>query len=477
MLPKIPGILASVRGPVLLAGILSVLLLEGCFSPDGWEGDGGPPIPRTLPPDVGGIPPSRFRCAGAPDAGPELPESPVSDDYVAYALFHSPLVESAYQRWRAAAERLPQAGALPDPQLGGGVFLRRMNDERARVGVSQTFPWPGKLADREDAASRAAYAAWRRYEFARLAVAERVLSALYELAYLDAAVGIAREDLELLKAFEEVVRIRYRVGAGSHPELVRVQVALGRAEDRIAQLEATRPALAAELNAAMAREPGWPVGPVRGLPDGVAAGSADDLARIAGSSNPLLLALDEQVEEQRHLVAAARKDGYPDFTLGVEYMFVKEGMEGGGPGMGDDPVMLKFGMRLPLGRARYEAAEREAVARSRAVAHERADETNRVAAAIKRTWFEHTDADRRFRLFKETLIPKAEESLAASLAGFRTGDATFLSLLDTERTLIEFAIAAERARADRGKALAKLQTLAGSPVPVAAPGRGDDAEK
>lgn len=158
-------------------------------------------------------------------------------------------------------------------------------------------------------------------------------------------------------------------------------------------------------------------------------------------------------------------------------MFVRDGMGGGGPGMGDDPVMLKFGMRLPIGRARYEAAEREMVARSRAVAHERADETNRIVAAIQRTWFEHTDADRRFRLFKDTLIPKAEESLAASLAGFRTGDTTFLSLLDTERTLIEFSIAAERARADRGKALARLQTLAGSPVPVAQAGGENEKEK
>jgi len=42
--------------------------------------------------------------------------------------------------------------------------------------------------------------------------------------------------------------------------------------------------------------------------------------------------------------------------------------------------------------------------------------------------------------------------------------------LDTERTLLEFAIQAERARADRGKGLARLETLVG--LKVATDGSG-----
>ena len=45
-------------------------------------------------------------------------------------------------------------------------------------------------------------------------------------------------------------------------------------------------------------------------------------------------------------------------------------------------------------------------------------------------------------------------------------NASFLDLLDTERTLLEFAVSAERARADRGQALARLNTLVGEAVPT-----------
>ena len=119
-------------------------------------------------------------------------------------------------------------------------------------------------------------------------------------------------------------------------------------------------------------------------------------------------------------------------------------------------------------RDKYDAGVRESIARRLSIAHSRQDMFNQIAAEISRAWFDHTDADRRVRLYEQTLIPKAKESLRSSLAGFRTGDSAFLDLLDTERTLLEFALVTERARADRGIALAKLNRLVGEPIPTRA---------
>ena len=58
---------------------------------------------------------------------PTLGPGSLPDDFVRHALYYSPEVEAAYQRWRAAAERVPQAGALPDPRLPFGFFLGAIN--------------------------------------------------------------------------------------------------------------------------------------------------------------------------------------------------------------------------------------------------------------------------------------------------------------------------------------------------------------
>lgn len=446
-------------------------LAAGCSSPLDPSRAEARAHAQAAPQDAPAPPPSAFRPdESATEQQPELGPSSTPDDYIRYALFHSPSVESAYHRWLAAAERLPQVSALPDPRLSVGFFLdeveTRVGAQQARIGVQQTFPWPGELSGRKDAAAQAARAAWRQLEGARLVVTERVVSALHDLAYLDAAIGISRENLDLLGSFEEVVRARYRVGAGSHPELIRVQVELGQQEDRLAQLQAMRPSYIAQLNSVLNRRAETPVPELPRLPGRVVAADREALVAQALESNPTLLALDDRTDQERILAEVARTEGLPDLTVGLDYTFTDEAIDSSIPESGDDPILLSFGVTVPLWRDKYNAAVREALSRRLSISYERASEANRIAAALHRAWFEHTDADRRVRLYEQTLIPKAEESLQASLAGFRTGETSFLDLLDTERTLLEFALAAERARADRGKALAVMHTLIGAEAPT-----------
>lgn len=249
----------AVRLIACAVGVAAVGFVGGCSSPFDTPRGLPPSFAQSLPADADSSPRSVYRPdSDADTAAPLLTPGASADEFVRHALYHSPKVEAAYQRWVAAAERLPQVRSLPDPRVNFGFFLdeveTRTGAQQARVGVSQSFPWPGLLGDREDAAAMAARAAWRQFEAARLEVTERVVETLHEVAYLDAAIRITGENLELLSSFEEVVRARYRVGAGPHPELVRVQVELGQLEDRLA-LTAMRPTYVADLNARSIGQP------------------------------------------------------------------------------------------------------------------------------------------------------------------------------------------------------------------------------
>lgn len=411
---------------------------------------------------------SIYRDQGDGDEHAELIVESTPESFVGYALYHSPTVEWAYQQWRAASERLPQVRALPDPRLTVGFFLNevetRVGPQQARVGLQQTFPWIGKLQDREDAAAKGALAAWYQYQEAQLMVVEQVVIALHNLAYLDEAIKITNENYALLASFEEVVRARYRVGAGSHPELIRVQVELGQLEDRVVGLESLRPSYVANLNAVLNRSPEAQVAVRIKLPNAIALESAQQISAHAHEWSPVLHAIAERVEQARIGTQLAHKDGKPDLTVGLEYIVTDEAANPSRTESGDDPIMLTFGINLPIWREKYDAGVRESIANRLSISRELDSMTNQVSAQVYKAWFEHTDADRRVRLYEDSLIPKAQESLSASLAGFRTGDAAFLDLLDTQRTLLEFSISAQRAKADRGKALATLNRLVGHPV-------------
>ena len=127
-----------------------------------------------------------------------------------------------------------------------------------------------------------------------------------------------------------------------------------------------------------------------------------------------------------------------------------------------DRYFATFGLRLPIWLERNEAAVSEAEARLRAAEFEQADVRNELLAAATRALFDHRDAGRKLRLYRDTLVPKAIQSLKATAAAYEAGAGEFLDLLDAERVLLEFHLARERALADRVGSFAELELLTGA---------------
>jgi cobalt-zinc-cadmium efflux system outer membrane protein len=64
-------------------------------------------------------------------------------------------------------------------------------------------------------------------------------------------------------------------------------------------------------------------------------------------------------------------------------------------------------------------------------------------------------------LYRDALIPKVRQTLEVTQRAFETGQADFLSLIDAQRTLLEFSLTYERAVADHAQRLAEMEMLAG----------------
>jgi len=389
-------------------------------------------------------------------------------DCLVYAAANSPELRSAFYRWQAELERLPQVTALPDPRVSYGYFLNeietRVGPQQHRFGVSQMFPWFGELNLRGDVAAAAARAQFERIEGVRLELFQRVKRAYNELYHLRLAIDLTRQNLELLQRFEEIARARYRVAAGGHPDIIRTQVELGRLEDRLREFQQRRDPLAARLNAALNRPPDaeapWP----DQLPGSEVDLDEEALIALLREHNPELVAMAQEIEQQRHAAELAKKDFYPDLTFSLDYVVTGEAIDSSINESGDDAIVAGVGFNVPIWREKYEAGVRESVNRRLAVAARRADAENRLVADLELALFHYDDARRRVALFRDTLLPKANESLEASLAGYQTGTVPFTDLLDAERVLLELQLSAVRAETDAANALAEIESLAATDV-------------
>ena len=131
------------------------------------------------------------------------------------------------------------------------------------------------------------------------------------------------------------------------------------------------------------------------------------------------------------------------------------------PGSGDDALALTFGVELPIWRSRYRAGVAQGQAMQAARGAELADARNRLLAELERARYELRDAHRRVELYENDLVPKAEESLQALLAGYQATETDFLDVIDAERLFLEFQLAAVRARADRLQAWSEIDRIVG----------------
>jgi cobalt-zinc-cadmium efflux system outer membrane protein len=74
----------------------------------------------------------------------------------------------------------------------------------------------------------------------------------------------------------------------------------------------------------------------------------------------------------------------------------------------------------------------------------------------------------RARLFRDVIIPQAEESLASAEAAYAADRLGFLDLLDAQRTLFRSRLSYHQLVSDLWVALADLERSAGEPYPPAA---------
>ena len=399
------------------------------------------------------------------------PNSPVVlADYLRIAATNNAGLKSSFERWRVAAAAVPQAKALADPRFTYGYFIEevetRTGPQKQRFGLSQAFPWFGVIEARSDAAAAAAQAAYKRYEADKLKLFRQVKNAFYEYGYLYEATEIARQNLELLKHFEQVAQVRYRTAAASHPDIIRAQIELAMLEDHLIGLENMRSPVVSGLNALLNRTTDAPLG----RPQRMDAVMEDvDPARIAGliaERNPEIAALQQDIQSSRHRMQLAKKRYWPDVTLGVDWIQTDDARADNVWGSGRDPVIAMVSFNIPLWGNSYKAGEQQARASMRSVRQRKEQMQLDLSARAAEVLYRIAEARRKAALYENTLIPKGKEMVEVSESSYRTGGVDFLNLIDAQRKLLTFEVTYQRILTDHLQALAELETLTGGVVPL-----------
>ena len=394
-------------------------------------------------------------------------EDPQLALYLEQALDRNPAVRQSFARYRAALQRLPQVSALPDPVLG----FKQANDWGPRatgLTFSQRFPWFGKLSDKEKIAAKEAAAFREQHEARKDEVIRQLKFAYYDLAYIDRAIRIAEQDQALLEHYETLARARYAQGIGLQQAVVKLQAEITRDRNRLEQLQSQRVSAEAAFNTLLDR-------PARSLISGVVMETRpgaeihfDALTEIGRNHRPEVQEALLQIEKDEGRIHLARKNYWPDFTLGASYINVS-GRPGPPSQNGRNIYSFTAGVNIPIRRRKYDAAVIEATEDRIGSREGYRSVLNSVEAAVRAVGFRIQTLEEQITLFERTLLPQAEQALRSTETAYSTGTLGVLELLDSERVLLEVRLGLEQLRSEYMKSLAEMERAIGAAFPQ--PGR------
>ncbi len=351
-------------------------------------------------------------------------------DKVAAELYPNPVF--AYQLGNVVLGRgnLYNTQASPPASRHPGALTQTTHT----IGISEVIDIWAKRQHRIRAAEQGL-----RYK--RLLLEDILREITYTVRSAFAEVARKRSELEfsreVLDRYSETVRLsrsRFKAGEISEAEFRKIELEGLRYQNAVIdnelQLDLARQSLAVLLGLNSADE----------LPDilppedvGHLHRSVGELTRDALENRPDMRALVEGRQYATASLASARREAYPDFTLGVSYVHSEYQVAG------DDPNTLGFGVSMPLpvfdrnqaniGRAEVgvQRSDNDSVRLALQIRHE-------VAEAVRR--FQR--AESLLALFKEGgMLERAETSLRVAEKSYKVGAVSLLEFLESQRTYLE----------------------------------------
>ena len=386
------------------------------------------------------------------------------------ALKNNPRIEAATQRALAAEKAIPQAGALPDPQLTLGLMNLPVNsfafDQEPMTGklvsLMQMFPFPGKLSLASDMAEYESSAVMYQQDEVRSQVIQMVKKAYYDLYAIDRAGETVDKNRALMEQLVQVAEAKYATGSGLQQDVLRAQVELSKLEDDLVMWEQKRRAGISRMNALLNRPPGSPFEvTIQGLalPEGPPPQFSPN--EVEGR-RPLLKAWAEKMKKAQAAVDLARRDYWPNFSLGASYS-QRDNLANGM--IMHDFFSVAVSLNIPLffkSKQGAKVAEKELIRASVAA------EYNNVKAGILAE-IESLKADlernrKRVELYQGGILLQAQQSLESALAGYQVGKVDFLTLISNWMMVENYELQFFFALADYHKALAGYELAVGGEI-------------
>ncbi|MGM0547211.1 MAG: TolC family protein [Bacteroidota bacterium] len=395
---------------------------------------------------------------------PRQDVDPQLEEYLQLAVEQNPELRSAYHDYLASLESIPQAGALPDPEVSFGYFISpietRLGPQNARFSVGQMFPWFGTLGARKAVKSSESDAKFRAFQQRSNQLFYEIKSTWYELFVLQRRIAIAEEHIDILETLEELAIQNYEDGNTSQADVLQAQIELDDVRVQLNNLledhEVLRRNFAELLNTDSVDLPDSMSVSGQSLPD-----TEEKLQAKMIEQNPELGQLEAQQQASREAIQAAKLDGRPKFGVGMEYILTghsdMEVIDNG-----RDAMMVRATVQIPLYRGKYRAQKKQAELQNRSVQQQQSSRENRLQTQFEESLRDYKNAERDLENYTDRQIERTRQAIDVLTEDYASADTDFQEILGLQRRLLDYQEGQAEAIGRQNKSVARIEMLAGT---------------
>ncbi len=380
------------------------------------------------------------------------------EDLLQEVVQRNPEIIAGEKRERMAEEKIPQARAWDDPQIGVTQWsipsnFNLGNADETWYTFSQTFPFFGKQLLRGAVATLERTMAGEESRAVRLRVLREAKQAYFDLLLAYKMLEIHHAQVDLARRLSRITQERFAVGAVGQQDVLRAEMELLNLSNELEHLEEEKRTDEARINTLLNRSVDSPIGQPQATPLPTLEPDFEILQREAAESRPENRMHALAIRRGEESIKLARKEFFPDVMGEVAYWDVHHG---------PNRWMASIKISIPwINKKKYDARIRENQAeRERAEAAQQAI-NNETALRIKTLIARFQTARRLARLYESGILPLAEQSLAAALIGYQTKKNDFLTLIDAQKNLKELELTYFRALTEIQKSLTELEEITG----------------
>lgn len=403
-------------------------------------------------------------------------------EIVNHAMKNNPAVIETEKKWEEKSSRIPAVTAQPNLKVGimkDDIPTTSLNPGQGMMtefSISQEIMNPSKLKAMGKMADNEAYMTKAAWSEKQVEIYAQTKQAYYDYLYSRQALVIGKESQQLMGQLAKLAQVNYSTGMVPLQDTLKAQTEFSQMTIDLLNMASMEAVAKAKINNLMGRSTNTSFEVKEEFSAPPPNFDLDGLIKTATESKPSINGMQYQVEMAKNGINLAKKQQLPDYEVSLGYKKNKEPMvESQVDPMDPMNTTLMLGERkptwkievmamFPIWQGKNKAEIKAAQASFEASQASLQNMKNMTELDVQMTLTEAQATWRQIELYKNTIIPQAEQTYQAAVVGYTHGKVDLMTVLEGVNTLRNAKLGLYKAKTDYEKAAANLEKAVGKPL-------------